>query len=540
MCSRRAGTLEQCTDSEKAAIGTAQEQWHTARRGTLPTDWRVMMRERGILRPAMKERPRQSAGCVIVEAVDSTAQPEAAAVIFSRRPCPAILETTFQADGRAGFSVYASDPIDTYSAEPHLDGDPFGGLAERAARYPEVHGSDGCRLPFLGGWIGFITYEAGVVLEGIKPTTRAGISLPLIRFCLYDSAAVYDHAAQQWYAVAVDWPESLQSRCGLAADKVAAIRERLAQAAGHLLATPAEPDATMPVAGLSRKQYFDKFAQAREHIAAGDIYEVNLTQRFVTRSAVSSIDIYRRLRRASPSPYAAYLSWGDYAVISSSPELFLDLCGGRVVTQPIKGTRPRGMDRGQDAALRRELETSPKERAELNMIVDLQRNDLGRVCAYGSVRVIESGVIEAHPTVFHRVATIEGMLAVGRNWLDLLRAACPGGSITGAPKIRAMQIIDALEPTARGVYCGSIGMIGLDGSMTLNIAIRTMLIARGAVHFSAGGAIVADSVAEQEYEEILAKAAGMMDALGYPAVHTVDRKMDRPRGAVAAEVALHR
>ena len=265
---------------------------------------------------------------------------------------------------------------------------------------------------------------------------------------------------------------------------------------------------------MSRKAYFKKIARAKRRIEAGDIYEVNLTQRFSVETPHAPLDVYRSLRRANPSAYAALIAWGDRAVISSSPELFLDLRNGRVVTRPIKGTRPRGGNTQDDDRLRRELATSEKDMAELTMIVDLLRNDLGRVCSFGSVRVESPGEIETHPTVLHRVATIEGRLRPDASWVDLLQASFPGGSITGAPKIRAMRIIDELEPTRRGVYCGSIGYLGLDGSLCLNIAIRTMFQVGSRVHVHAGGAIVADSEPEEEYEEIMAKARGMFQALG--------------------------
>jgi para-aminobenzoate synthetase component 1 len=264
---------------------------------------------------------------------------------------------------------------------------------------------------------------------------------------------------------------------------------------------------------MSRRAYLAKVAQAKEHIAAGDIYQVNLTTRFSARAPADPVDLYRRLRAADPSSHAALISFGDSAIISASPELFLQLRGDRVVTRPIKGTRPRGENPREDETRRRALAESEKDAAELNMIVDLLRNDLGRVCRFGSVRVVEPGAIEAHPTVFHRVATIEGRLAPDRGWADLLRASFPGGSVTGAPKIRAMQIIDELEPTRRTAYCGAIGMIGLDGSMSLSVAIRTMIQVGGSVHLHAGGAIVADSEPEEEYREILAKARGMFAAL---------------------------
>jgi len=201
------------------------------------------------------------------------------------------------------------------------------------------------------------------------------------------------------------------------------------------------------------------------------------------------------------------------AILSSSPELFLDLRDGHVVTRPIKGTRPRTGDPRIDAMARRELAESEKDRAELTMIVDLLRNDLGRVCSFRTVQVRDPGEIEEHPTVYHRVATIEGDLKTGLGWSDLLRAAFPGGSVTGAPKIRAMQIIRELEPTPRGIYCGSIGWIGLDGAMSLNLAIRTIVQRGDVVHLYAGGGIVAQSTPDGEYAETLAKLRGMLRAL---------------------------
>ena len=320
-----------------------------------------------------------------------------------------------------------------------------------------------------------------------------------------------------WYVLAVDWPAGTVPKRPPASQRLAAVRERLAVAAE--LALEDLPDAAPTgeaAPNMTRRAYLDKVRQAKRHIAAGDIYQLNLTQRFTVRTDTSPLDLYRRLRRTSPSSHAAFLPWGDVAVISSSPELFLELRGRHVVTRPIKGTRPRTGDPVADAVYRSELVESEKERAELNMIIDLLRNDLGRVCAFGTVRVTAAGDLEEHPTVYHRVATVEGRLAPEHDWLDLLRATFPGGSITGAPKIRAMQIIEELEPTPRGVYCGSIGYLGLDGAISLNIAIRTMVQMNDLVHVYAGGAIVADSIPEDEYDEVMAKATGMFRALGCP------------------------
>jgi para-aminobenzoate synthetase component 1 len=273
--------------------------------------------------------------------------------------------------------------------------------------------------------------------------------------------------------------------------------------------------AARPRSNFTRDEYLCAVRRAKDYIAAGDIFQVNLSQRFESATDATPLDLYAALRAANPAPFAAYLPVDGGAILSSSPERFLRVAGRHVETRPIKGTRPRRA--GDDAfneRMRRELLASAKDRAELTMIVDLERNDLGRVCSYGSVRVTEPIVLEEYPTVFHLVTTVEGDLHEGRGLVDLLKAAFPGGSITGAPKIRAMEIIDELEPTRRSVYTGAIGYIGLDGSADLNIAIRTILLAQGRALLQVGGGIVADSDPEAEYQETLDKARALVQALG--------------------------
>jgi para-aminobenzoate synthetase component 1 len=262
--------------------------------------------------------------------------------------------------------------------------------------------------------------------------------------------------------------------------------------------------------------------RALEHIRAGDIYQVNLAQRFTVPLAESAETLYHRLRAANPAPFAAFLDAGEFQVVSASPERFLlyDPATRRVETRPIKGTRPRGATPAADARLRAELLASQKDAAELVMIVDLERNDLGRVCEYGTVRVPDLRRVEAYPTVFHTVATVEGQLHEGRTVPGLIRATFPGGSITGAPKIRAMQIIEELEGLRRHVYCGAIGYLGFDGRVDLNIAIRTITVKDGRAYFHAGGGIVADSTPEGEYEETLHKARALAEAVGFPVFGT--------------------
>ncbi|UCE59582.1 MAG: aminodeoxychorismate synthase component I [Phycisphaerales bacterium] len=433
---------------------------------------------------------------------------------FSKTTAPAILESSLSTTPYSRFTILTCDPVDEFVYGRWNSVCPFRSLDARVATYPTAVNPDAA-LPFVGGWIGFLTYEVGLHIERIECTTRGERGLPLVCFRLYDFAAIHDHAEGRWYALAVDWPAEIARRRPPVSARLASVRTILEQASA--LSSEAAPPGwtcSTPEPNMSRRAYSAKIEKAKRYIEAGDIYQVNLTQRWTATTDATPLELYRRLRRISPSSHAALLPWGEFAVISSSPELFLELRGRHVVTRPIKGTRPRGDDPRSDNANREELAQSEKERAELTMIVDLLRNDLGRVCSFGSVRVTEPGMIEQHPNVFHRVATIEGDLEPGRTWLELLWASFPGGSITGAPKIRAMQIIDELEPTQRGVYCGSIGIIGLDGSLSLNIAIRTMFQLGDRVHVYAGGAIVADSTADQEYDETIAKAAGMMRTLG--------------------------
>ncbi len=250
-----------------------------------------------------------------------------------------------------------------------------------------------------------------------------------------------------------------------------------------------------------------------EYIAAGDVFQVNLSQRFVARGRPDPLDLYLRLKAKSPAPFAAYLGWDDLAVLSASPEWFYQTRGDLLVTRPIKGTRPRGRDAEEDAGLAGELRASPKDRAELTMIVDLERNDLGRICRYGTVRVIDPLTVESFAQVHHLVATVEGRVRSGAGPIDVVRAVFPGGSITGAPKIRSMEIIDELEPARRSLYTGAIGYFSRGGTSAFNIAIRTMLVEGERVSFQVGGGIVADSDPEAEYRETLHKARGLREVI---------------------------
>ncbi len=381
-------------------------------------------------------------------------------------------------------------------------GDPFGALRRWLAPYarPARPGLP----PFQGGAVGYFAYDVGRVIERLPSRAADDLGWPELWLGLYDWVYAYDHAAGRGWLVGDGSPPA------------AAVRALEGDA-------PA-PSGSPPLGGRLRGPASSTFScdgyvaavqRVREYIAAGDVFQVNLSRRITVPQAVDPWALYVRMRQRTPAPFAAYLRLPHGAVASASPELFLDLGrDGRVETRPIKGTRPRGASPDADRALAAALLASPKDRAENVMIVDLLRNDLGRVCAYGSVEVPRLWALESHPTVHHLVSTVTGRLAPGRDAIDLLRACLPGGSITGAPKVRAMEIIEELEPVRRSVYCGAVGWLGWDGAMMLNIAIRTALVTPDAVHVYAGGGVVADSDPAAEYEETSDKARALLMALG--------------------------
>jgi para-aminobenzoate synthetase component 1 len=359
------------------------------------------------------------------------------------------------------------------------------------------------------GWVGYVGFEMSRYLERLPCSHPADLGLPLLRMGLFDRGIILDHHERRAHAVA---GLGLRAALGLRELELDESAEDWEQAVATKL--PARsPAAARLCLQMERAQYEPMVVRVLEYIAAGDVYQVNLAQRLQFAGVSDPLDAYCDLRRVNPAPYAALLRWPGGAVGSVSPELFLQTRGRDVLTRPIKGTRPRTRDAVLDAAYRRQLLASEKEAAELAMIVDLHRNDLGRVCEFGSVRVAHARRVETHPTVFHTVADVVGRLRHGRDALDLLAACFPAGSISGAPKIRALEIIDELEPVARGAYTGALGVLGLDRQMTFNVAIRTLQFCGETATLYAGGGIVADSDPTEEYEETLAKARGIVQAL---------------------------
>jgi para-aminobenzoate synthetase component 1 len=339
--------------------------------------------------------------------------------------------------------------------------------------------------PFKGGWCGYLSYDLGRLFEKVPTIAADDGAWPLFAFTYHDRV--------------IAWDAKTRFDCGIRNDPPLLLPRQF----GRSLAAP--------VSAFSREQYQSIVQRGIEYIRAGDIFQVNLAQRFTAGLPADPLVLYERQRQAFPAWFGAYLDFGDHALISNSPELFLRVTPGengrKVITRPIKGTR--GRQDGEDQALLR----SAKDQAELNMIIDLQRNDLGRVCETGSVKVSEARHIESHATVYHAAATVEGVLRSDVGFVDLLRATFPGGSVTGAPKVRAMEIIEELEPFRRGPYCGAIGYLSLDGHIEFNMAIRTMLAIGDWLYFSVGAGIVADSDPAAEYEETMIKAKAMFAAL---------------------------
>jgi len=393
--------------------------------------------------------------------------------------------------------------------------DPFDFLRSLAPAGAIRRSSPG--LPFTGGAIGYLGYGMRRAVERLPAAPPDPLGQPDAWFGLYDRAAVFDHRERRIVLMATglgaadETQRETRAAAGLrdlarALEAPAVDRRPVSSAAGRL-----------PRGALLKTEksaYLHSIARALGYIAAGDLYQVNLSHRIVCPFDGDPIGLFVDLARLNPAPFSAYIDAGDFQVVSASPERFLSLRGDRILSSPIKGTRPRGRTPEDDHRLARELVQSGKDRAENVMIADLVRNDLGRVCEPGSVRVDRLCALESFATVHHLVSTVSGRLRPDADRVDLLRALFPGGSMTGAPKVRAMEIIDELEGEERGVYSGGIGYLSLDGSMDFNIVIRTVVCAAGRAHLRVGGAIVADSDPETEHRETLDKARGPLEALG--------------------------
>jgi len=461
--------------------------------------------------------------------------PEAYEVIKDH-PWSFFLDSGINHYGLGRYSFIGSDPFLVFSSRgrdiqlvSHDDrisfsGNPFDILREQLNRY-KIGGSP-YPVPFVGGAVGYFGYDLCHFVENLLATTMDDLMLPDCCIAFYDSVVAYDHVENRVYAIASGLPDVDRVRRERKArqriDELTCLvchngKNNDVKRAKRVSSQSRFTDVNNSVelrSNFTRDEYLQAVENAIEYIANGDIFQVNLSQRFSVDLAVDPYELYLRLRSISPAPFACYLNFGEVTVAGASPERFLHLDGNTVETRPMKGTRPRGRSPVEDDILAAELLKSEKDRAENIMIIDLERNDLGKVCEYGSVKVRDLCTLEKYATVFQLTSTVAGRLREDKGRIDLLKAAFPGGSITGAPKVRAMEIIDELEPTRRGIYTGSVGYLGFDGCMDLNIVIRTFVIKNGRVYFQVGGGIVSDSDPQAEYQETLDKARALMAALG--------------------------
>lgn len=400
---------------------------------------------------------------------------------------PLVTLTTF-----AGQTTVITPDEQRISAE-----DPFALLEQYQQRYlPSIE----CELdvPFVGGALGYFAYDLGRYVETLPELAKQDIPLPDMAIGLYEWAVVVDHQTEQ----------------------ASLIGQNIDQAWQWLEQQAAPEESAFSVApwqsNMTKAQYCEKFAQVQEYLRSGDCYQINLTQRFNAPYSGSEWQAYNLLEQANSAPFSAFIRLEQGAILSVSPERFLQVNGDKIETKPIKGTRPRSTDPVRDAELAQELANAEKDQAENLMIVDLLRNDVGRVAKPGTVKVPKLFDIESFPAVHHLVSTIEAQLDPKYSQIEMLRAAFPGGSITGAPKIRAMEIIEELEPHRRSVYCGSIGYVSRHGRMDTSITIRTLIACHQQLYVWAGGGLVADSQADDEYQETLDKLSRILPVLGAP------------------------
>jgi para-aminobenzoate synthetase component 1 len=437
---------------------------------------------------------------------------------FSARPLPSILGGNPAKANGDGFSYWAAEPREVFeftSAQTN----PFSQLQGTLSRY-RLADAKRTDFPlagaFCGGWIGYFSYELGRYVERLPERAVDDLHMPLVRLCFYDRVIAYDHHADTFWLIVLELPDDSEKPV----EKMLVLERLLDQSRkvrpGEFTRMRLEDVDTAGIRrNMTREDYLSAVQRIKEYIRDGDVYQVNYSHRFEQPFAGRPIQLFHWQNRFNPSDYAAFLDAGDLQIVSASPELFVTIRDGVIQTKPIKGTRPR-IDASDVRSAKlneqqfNDLLTNEKEQAELNMIIDLERNDVARICKPGTRRVVQPRTIETYPTVFHAVATVAGELRDDITFPDVLQAMFPGGSITGAPKIRAMEIIDELEPTARGVYTGAIGYLGIDGTVCLNIAIRTIIINGERAFVQTGGGIVADSDPQAEWDETITKARALL------------------------------
>jgi len=467
----------------------------------------------------------------LVEELRPAPAPEQALAQFAALPHCVFFDSARRDPILGRYSFLAADPIQflNFPVRNCADRgpDPIQALARAMA--PMASRTVPDLPPFQGGAAGLFSYDLGRTLEKLPTPRYDEFQIPALAVGLYDIVLAWDHVQNRAWLISHGWPEpNPAQRLHVAYDRLKRFHKLLQQPApprpartASVVVSPADLAPQFPVPGppgltsnFSRDDYLRAVARGIEYIRAGDIFQVNLAQRLLYPAKDDPLALYLRLRQRNPATFAGYFDGGDWQLASASPERFLQVRHGEVEARPIKGTRPRTARPEADLFAGDDLQESEKDRAENVMIVDLLRNDLSRVCRPDSVRVTQLCRLEIYEYVQHLVSAVRGQLEKGLTPLDLLRAAFPGGSITGAPKVRAMEILAELEPTARGAYCGSLGYLGFDGTWDSSILIRTITAAGGWWQFPVGGGVVVQSDPAREYEETWHKAAGLLQAIG--------------------------
>lgn len=388
-----------------------------------------------------------------------------------------------------------------------LKGNPFIKIKEILEEYKMDYKTD---IPFVGGAVGYLSYDLCHHIEELPRTAIDDVGVPDMYFGLYDGVICIDHRGGD-DKVFVASLGIIDSEEIVVENIIKQIKS--AEAEGVKIELSMTTRKKEFKSNFTREEFVNSVKKVQDYIESGDIYQANLTQRYSCDLEETPYELYGKLRTINPAPFATFMDFGEGQIVSSSPERFIKLRDGIIETRPIKGTRPRGKNEEEDKKNSEELLNSEKDKAELLMIVDLERNDLGKIAKTGTVKVTELFHLEEYPTVYHLVSTVVAEVSDEHDAVDCITATFPGGSITGAPKIRSMQVIDELEPTQRNIYTGSIGYIGFNGDLDLNIVIRTVVCKDNKAYFQVGGGMTWDSNPEEEYQETLDKAKALMDAL---------------------------
>ncbi len=467
----------------------------------------------------------------IIQTVETELSPEILARRIDQTDSPVLLRSGGEPSAQSRFSFLAAFPLRTltaYGAQcewTNADGsiaavqfgNPWHLLRSEIARFEMIDETD---TPFpMGGCFGYWGYDLKQFVEPrVGRASVNDLNLPDCRVGFHPSLMVWDHQLGRTWIIATGLTRDGNRREASAREQVERWQSLLAECGTEpdVAGTSSPGPRIEPASTLDRDRFMDAVKKVKDYIRLGHIYQANISRRWSLPMKHDAWELYRRLSTISPAPFSGFMSWESGALVSSSPEQFLRLSGRQVITRPIKGTRPRSVDSDEDARLSYELQSSEKERAELVMITDLLRNDIGRICEFGSVKVPDLLKLERFSHVQHLVSTVQGRLRKDVTHVDALASCFPGGSITGAPKIRAMQIIEELEPVSRGPYTGCMGYIGFNRESQLNILIRTAIVNDGRVHYHAGSGVVADSDPEAEFEETNVKARAFFQAVHSP------------------------